>query len=348
MGGVPLVMASNVWLRGSGRDVTVLQWTSVPPTGAITSVGGASGGFTHGGVTDLTLSFTSSAANASGFRFTTSDGDLGRVEYDTFQNIHILFSGYPGSQSAGFYITDSGSNTNFVLNTIDNVFVEQANQFAICGGCEGNFWTHLQCVNCGWTDRAELFEYAGLENDEVWDGRMEQGSNNQTNVTCLGFDKVREGGKGNIVRLVCDNIATGFAVHDSRNGSNMFLVTTVGGATLGKIRGSSQYSFVNLDAFTLSTAAPNLKAQHVDGCATAAFAGATCDIQVTWATPFTDANYSASCSGDHIASGVPIIQGVNAAGAKTAGAVTVRTYAMTAAAAQFEAIDCVAVHSQGN
>jgi hypothetical protein len=78
------------------------------------------------------------------------------------------------------------------------------------------------------------------------------------------------------------------------------------------------------------------------GCATAASIGATCDTTVTWGTAFQSTSYTAVCTGDAVTSGVPLLQGENVSVAKAVGSITVRTYALTAAAAQFTNIDCIA------
>lgn len=99
----------------------------------------------------------------------------------------------------------------------------------------------------------------------------------------------------------------------------------------------------------ISTQAPasgNTGFQHirVAGCATAASLNATCDTTVTWTSAFLNTSYTATCTGDVVTSGVPIIEGIDISAAKTASAITVRTISITAAAAQFTTIDCTAVH----
>jgi hypothetical protein len=84
--------------------------------------------------------------------------------------------------------------------------------------------------------------------------------------------------------------------------------------------------------------------KRVSGCATAASLNATCDTTVTWTTAFADASYTATCMGDVVTSGIPIIQGIDISAAKTGAAITVRTISITAAAAQFTTIDCISVH----
>lgn len=79
----------------------------------------------------------------------------------------------------------------------------------------------------------------------------------------------------------------------------------------------------------------------VTGCATAASTAATCDTTITWTTPFADANYTATCSGDGTVSGPPLSGGINS---KLAASVKFRTVTATSAAAQFAAVECIAIH----
>jgi hypothetical protein len=83
---------------------------------------------------------------------------------------------------------------------------------------------------------------------------------------------------------------------------------------------------------------------RVSGCATAAVRFNTCDTIVMWSSAFANARYTATCTGDAVTRGVPIIEGIDISAAKTESAITVRTIALTAAAAQFTAINCTAVH----
>jgi hypothetical protein len=96
----------------------------------------------------------------------------------------------------------------------------------------------------------------------------------------------------------------------------------------------------------VSTATPsvgNTGFQHnrVSGCSTTASLNAICDTPVAWISEFADTNYTVQCTGDMVGGGVPIIQGIVG---KTVGSVTVRTLALTAAAAQLLTIECTAVH----
>ena len=77
------------------------------------------------------------------------------------------------------------------------------------------------------------------------------------------------------------------------------------------------------------------------GCATAASVGSTCDTTITWTTPFADASYTINCQGIGVTSGVPAEGAVIT---RTATAVSFRTIAETAAAAQFTTIECMALH----
>jgi len=77
------------------------------------------------------------------------------------------------------------------------------------------------------------------------------------------------------------------------------------------------------------------------GCATAASVGATCDTTVTWSTAFANANYTVVCVGYGVASGVPVHGGTHS---RLAASIQFRTVAMTAAAAQYTNIVCIAAH----
>jgi len=76
-------------------------------------------------------------------------------------------------------------------------------------------------------------------------------------------------------------------------------------------------------------------------CITAATAGASCDTTLIWGSAFADTDYTTQCQGALVVSGVPVDGGVVA---RTAGNVTFRTVAATAAAAEFDFIECIGVH----
>lgn len=86
------------------------------------------------------------------------------------------------------------------------------------------------------------------------------------------------------------------------------------------------------------------KHKRVAGCATGAAQFNSCDTTVTWTTGFADLNYTATCTGDVVTSGVPQVEGIDISAAKATGSITVRTIALTAVTAQFSTIDCIAVH----
>lgn len=81
--------------------------------------------------------------------------------------------------------------------------------------------------------------------------------------------------------------------------------------------------------------------RNVSACVTAASAGAVCNTTVTWPTAFPDANYTCTCNGAGIASGVPALGGVSS---KVAASCTIQVVAVTAVAAQFSTVECIAVH----
>ncbi len=90
-----------------------------------------------------------------------------------------------------------------------------------------------------------------------------------------------------------------------------------------------------------NTASTGVQHKRSAGCATAASVAATCTATITWTTAFADTNYSVSCTGDVITSGVPTNGGVTG---KATTSVTFQTVAATAAAAQYTNIDCEAMH----
>lgn len=87
-----------------------------------------------------------------------------------------------------------------------------------------------------------------------------------------------------------------------------------------------------------------IQTQRVGGCATGDSRNAACDSSINWTTPFADTNYTVACSGSGVASGVPVLEGTSISTAKTTSGVTVRTIARTGEAAQFNKIECIAVH----
>lgn len=121
----------------------------------------------------------------------------------------------------------------------------------------------------------------------------------------------------------------------STTGANVRLIRN--NATVAELLSNSDFSVTN----GVDANGGGMKHARVVGCATAATVGATCSTTITWTTGFTNASYTVACSGDQITSGVPVTGGLTA---RTNASITVQTVAMTAAAAQFTNIDCVAVH----
>lgn len=81
----------------------------------------------------------------------------------------------------------------------------------------------------------------------------------------------------------------------------------------------------------------------VAGCTTAASIGGVCasPITVTWPVSFADTNYSVVCTPNGAATNLPSAPYWTA---KAVGTATINYYAVTAAAASWPSIDCVAVH----
>lgn len=76
-------------------------------------------------------------------------------------------------------------------------------------------------------------------------------------------------------------------------------------------------------------------------CTTAAGIGGSCDMNVSWTTPFADSNYTVSCQGTGPVRNSPVLGPVTA---KTNAFVIVRTVSLTASPSAFAAVDCIAVH----
>lgn len=92
------------------------------------------------------------------------------------------------------------------------------------------------------------------------------------------------------------------------------------------------------------TSGTSQTARAVAGCTTGSSAGNSCgtDITVTWGTAFPDANYSVTCTGNNptnVPSGPFIVSA-----SKLAATVHVNYFAITAAAASYASIDCIAIH----
>lgn len=128
------------------------------------------------------------------------------------------------------------------------------------------------------------------------------------------------------------NNSNGFQIRDRVNGVNQIDLTQ-GAKTVFNVgtttnSGVGQGSGHKHQRFTTTAA-------------TAASVGAVITEVLTWTSAFADANYTVSCTGDLITSGVPLHGGITA---KAAASVTFQTVAATAAAARYTTIDCIADH----
>jgi hypothetical protein len=85
----------------------------------------------------------------------------------------------------------------------------------------------------------------------------------------------------------------------------------------------------------------NTQSKIAPGCATAARVGAMCSTTVTWSNPFADTNYTVSCTGEGVVSGVPVSGGLIA---KSQASVVFQTVTATNAVAQYANVDCIALH----
>lgn len=85
----------------------------------------------------------------------------------------------------------------------------------------------------------------------------------------------------------------------------------------------------------------NTQSKHGSGCRTAPRSGATCTTTITWNHPFADTDYSVSCTGEGIASGIPLGGGLVE---KNRDSVSFRTVTASTEAAKYDNISCVALH----
>ena len=136
------------------------------------------------------------------------------------------------------------SHADISLNTFRNIVVSGANQFAQCGGCEGNFWIGVEAVNIGQIAGTVLFEENGLNGDEIVIARMESGSDNFDDEVCYSTT-----GFNNLVKLICDDNHKGTAVRDL-GGFNLFDVGTIGLPTSGTVLTQSEYRYVSANKGT--------------------------------------------------------------------------------------------------
>ena len=106
---------------------------------------------------------------------------------------------------------------------------------------------------------------------------------------------------------------------------------------------SRTWTFPNASGTVLlsGSAGANTQSKRVTGCGTGARSGATCTTTVTWNNPFADTNYTVSCTGVGVISGVPLSGGLVA---KTQASVIFQTVTATTEAAQYANVDCIALH----
>jgi hypothetical protein len=90
-----------------------------------------------------------------------------------------------------------------------------------------------------------------------------------------------------------------------------------------------------------TSSAANTQSKRVSGCGTVARAGATCTTTIRWNHAFADTNYTVSCTGEGIISGVPLSGGLIT---KDQASVTFQTVTATSEAAQYANVDCIALH----
>lgn len=115
------------------------------------------------------------------------------------------------------------------------------------------------------------------------------------------------------------------------------------GARAGSVDNIGRWTFNGGMTVNTSVAenGSGLKHKRVAGCATGRVQVNSCFTTVNWETAFANSNYTVSCMGDGIVSGIPLNGGITA---KTSTFVVFRTVSLTNIAAQYGVIDCIAMH----
>lgn len=246
-----------------------------------------------------------------------------------------------GALYIGNVITNTGSNGNNASNCFDdsnnNAGQIAENQYA-ANRCQSNMIAGVQ------------YNMTGTGLYRISQGNETSADRGDTSPTLqCGIDSDTQYFNTTLtanrtVTLSTTGAWNGCKFRINRNsGATGAFTLTVNGSTVGLGR-SLDVEFVAGAWKTVGGNASGIQTLRVAGCATAAAANATCDTTVTWTVPFADTNYSVACSGNAATSGVPMLEGVSISAAKTGAAVTVRTLAQTAAAAQFTNIECTAIH----
>lgn len=134
--------------------------------------------------------------------------------------------------------------------------------------------------------------------------------------------------------------------------ANFFRFTVPNVVTLSAATPAASRNVILTDCgYANCNLAPNLQNTNgvyaakrgISGCTTAASAGGVCSsaVTVTWPSAFADTNYSAGCWPSGAPTNLPSAPYV---ASKTASSISINYFAITAAAAKWASIDCVAIH----
>ena len=132
------------------------------------------------------------------------------------------------------------------------------------------------------------------------------------------------------------------SIDNSGNATFSGAVTGVGIVSTAAVTAASYSEFtggLNIDTSFGGDGSGHKHHRFTSPCSTAATAGATCTSTYSWNTTFANANYTPVCSG--IGPTNPAALNVSS---YTASGVTIQIVAITAAAASYSKIDCVADH----
>lgn len=324
----------------SGNPITgaAISGTTGTFSGAITGTGYA-GGPVSG--TTGTFSGAVTGASYSGGPISGTTGTFtGNVSGQAISGTTGTFSGaitgagYSGGPISGTTGTFSGAVSTGNLSAIAGAFSGNvtvtgtitAGALTVTGAFSaGSFSNNLSAFAA--TTSAQL---AGVISDETGSGPLVF-----ANSSVIAPTSVTTG-------QVIQPAATALTIKDNQGGTRFSI--PAGGVAASTLNNTNITGASTLTSVAVNTGIPQgsgLKHQRFGGlCSTAAAAGATCITALTWTSAFADANYTVTCSGhtqSNTAAG-PTIESVTAAG------FTVRITAITAAAATFSTVDCIAIH----
>jgi hypothetical protein len=294
--------------------------------------------------------FTNKSSNA--FSTTCVDFEGGQAIVVSFYNVSFDQCGVtlniPGGQQflfSGSHFEDPGAATNSDLLTIGSNCISC--QIILSGS--DIFETHP-------SSRNELITLAGGARISIIGGiylaaehipQVINSTHPANAITVVGAEKLNQ------IDAWVGGAYAAFTTIDPRESRPLTVAggpiilggnpTINGSLVSAPLSGSRTWTFPDASGTVLlsSGSGANAQSQHVSGCGTEARAGSACTTTVTWNNGFADTNYTVSCTGDGIVSGVPLSGGLME---KTPAFVVFQTVSATTGAAQYANVDCIALH----